>query len=331
MITKRQILADGTQTSSIGLGCMSFTGIYGASDLATSLETLDAARAHGLSFLDTANIYGAGMSEEIIGTYIARYGNPFFIATKAGIARHSGDGSKPFDNSQAHLRAELEGSLRRLGVEVIDLFYVHRREAEREIEEVMHTLLEFKAEGKIRGIGFSEISPTSLRRAAAIGPVDAVQSEYSLWTRSPELGLIQTCAALGVAFVPFSPLGRGMFSDHPPNPKTFRDKDIRVNIPRFQAPHFAQNHAICDRLRNLAQDYGIATATLALAWCLAQERHILPIPGTRTRAHLRECIDAAAYTICDELNDALRELMPIGWALGDRYGPMHWQGVELYS
>ena len=215
---QRQLLSDGTTASAIGLGCMSFAGFYGPTSLDASHRTLARAHERGVDFLDTANVYGNGVSEEVIGSYLKASGQSFKIATKAAIFRDPDTGQRGFNNKPDYLRQELEGSLRRLGVDHVALYYMHRRDPDIPVEDVMGTLLDFKAEGKIGGIGFSEIAPSTLRRACAVGPVDAVQSEYSLWTRYPELGLLQACAELGTAFVPFSPLCRGMMGEGPECP-----------------------------------------------------------------------------------------------------------------
>lgn len=327
---KRQILSDGTHVSEIGLGCWSFAGSYGPTTEAEAHATLDKATDLGVDFLDTANVYGMGISERVIGTYLKANPTRFTIATKAGIWRDPETGHRGFNNKRDYLTAELDGSLSRLGVECVDLYYMHRRDQEVPVEEVMNTLLSFKAAGKIRGIGFSEISPATLRRACAVGPVDAVQSEYSLWTRQPELGMISACKDLGVAFVPFSPLGRGMFADTPPDPSTFERGHFRTGTPRFIEPNFSRNVAQIDRFRALASDLGATPASLALAWCLAQGPHLIPIPGTRSAAHLADCVSAAQIDITEDIRHAIEEVLPRGWAHGDRYSAAQWPGVEGY-
>ena len=327
---KRKLLADGTLASEIGLGCMSFSGFYGATSEKEAHETLAFCLDKGLNFLDTANIYGNGISEKIIGNYIKKTSSKFIIATKGGIARNSQDGRR-FDNRSKYLRSELETSLKRLKRDTVDLFYVHRRDPEVEIENVMETLLTFKSEGKIRGIGFSEISPTSLRRAAAIGQVDAVQSEYSLWTRSPELGLIHACEEVGASFIPFSPLGRGILTDTVPDINAFKDPDIRKNIPRFKKPNFDENLRVITSFKRLAAELNVSTATLALAWVLNQAKHLLPIPGTRSSAHAAQFIHASDFRMTSEICDQIGNVLPIGWAYGDRYSENQWIGVERYA
>ena len=304
---RRKLLTDGTMTSEIGLGCMSFSGFYGATSEKEAHETL-----------------------KIIGNFIKKTSGKFFIATKGGIARNSQDGRR-FDNRPKFLRSELENSLKRLNTDSLDLFYVHRRDPGVEIENVMETLLEFKAEGKIRGVGFSEISPTSLRRAAAIGPVDAVQSEYSLWTRSPELGLIQACKELGASFIPFSPVGRGILTDTVPDINAFKDPDIRKNIPRFRQPNFAENLRKVTAFKRLAADLNVPTATLSLAWVLDQAEHVIPIPGTRSATHAAHFINASDFKMTSEIRDKIDQVLPVGWAYGDRYSENQWIGVERYA
>ena len=325
----RTLGADGPLVSAIGLGCMSFAGFYGEADEETSFATLDAARAAGIDFLDTANVYGAGRSETIIGRWLAA--NPdarVTIATKGGIRRV--DGKRSFDNSRDHLRAELEASLERLGVDRVALYYVHRREAERSIEEVTETLAAFREEGLIGGFGFSEIAPSSLRRAHAVHPVTAVQSEYSLWSREPELGMIQACLELGVAFVPFSPLARGMFSEKPLDVEAFGKGDFRRGTPRFTEPNLAANRAKLDEFRALAADLGHAVPALAMAWVLAQGPHVIPIPGTRSPEHLRQWAGAAEITLDAETLARIDAVLPPGWAHGPRYTDAQRVGVESY-
>lgn len=326
----RQILNSGHQVSEIGLGCWSFAGAYGDTTEAEAHRTLAAARDLGVTFLDTANVYGMGVSERIIGSFLKGHAGDVTIATKAGIWRDPATGKRGFNNKPEYLRGELEGSLKRLGLEAVDLYYIHRRDQDVQIEALMETLLAFKAEGKIRGIGFSEIAPATLRRAAAVGTVDAVQSEYSLWTRQPELGMIQTCKELGVAFVPFSPLGRGMFAQIPPDPRTFEKGHFRTGTPRFTEPNFSKNVHAIDAFRTLAKDLNTTPAALAIAWCLAQDSHLIPIPGTRSAAHLADCISGSSIEMTPDVLAEIEARLPLGWAHGDRYSHAQWVGVEGY-
>ena len=221
-------------------------------------------------------------------------------------------------------------SLERLGVDYVDLFYIHRRDPRFPIEDVMETLLKFKKDGKIGGIGFSEISPSSLRRASEVGLVDAVQSEYSLWTRSAELGLIQTCQELGVSFIPFSPLGRGIFSKIPPDPSSFGELDFRKNNPRFLQPNFSQNLNLLEPFKQLCAEIGVSPSTMAIAWTLNQGDNMLPIPGTRSRGHLVELALGSQFNFTKEISDQIDRLLPIGWAHGERYSDIQWVGIEKF-
>ena len=327
---KRRLLQSGKLVSEIGLGCMSFAGFYGPTDEKEAHNTLNTALDYGIDFLDTANIYGMGVSETMIGNYIKNNGNPFVIATKASISRNPETNERTFDNSSQHLETELNKSLERLGVDNVDLFYIHRRDPRIPIEDVMETLLKFKKEGKIGGIGFSEISPSSLRRASEVGLVDAIQSEYSLWTRSAELGLIQTCQELEVSFIPFSPLGRGIFSTTPPDPSTFGKLDFRKNNPRFLQPNFNENLNLLAPFKQLCAELGISPSTLAIAWTLKQGEHMLPIPGTRSRNHLIELALGSEFELTEEISDQIDHLLPIGWAHGERYSDDQWIGIEKF-
>ena len=326
----RQIRQDGKKVSEVGLGCWSFGGSYGPTTETEAHTTLATALDLGVDFLDTANVYGMGVSEKSIGSFLKGASNRFTIATKAGIARDPETGKRGFNNKAGYLRGELESSLVRLGLEHVDLFYIHRRDQDVEIEELMETLLAFKAEGKIGGIGFSEISPASLRRACAVGPVDAVQSEYSLWTRQPELGMIQTCKDLGVTFVPFSPLGRGMFASKMPDPSTFEKGHFRTGTPRFSEPNFGFNVKKVEGFKALAHDLDTSPVILAIAWCLARGEHLIPIPGTRSADHLKECVAGSSFAMTGDIMKSIEQVLPVGWAYGDRYTRDQWVGVEGY-
>ncbi|HIB45139.1 MAG TPA: aldo/keto reductase [Candidatus Lambdaproteobacteria bacterium] len=324
----RKLGLDGPQVSAIGLGCMSFAGFFGSTDKAESFNCLDAARDHGITFLDTAELYGNGYSEELIGEYQQTRGHRFNIATKGGIVVGGKRGEN--DNSEPALRKALEGSLKRLRVEHVELYYIHRRDWSIEIEDVTETLAKFKDEGKIGGFGFSEIAPSSLYRAHAVHPVTAVQNEYSLWTRYPDLGMLKACAELGVAFVPFSPLARAMLTDTFPDPSGFPDTDFRKNMPRFLEPNFSANCKLISRFRDFARSRGWSTTEAALAWILDQGEHLIPIPGTRSAAHLKEWVGAAEIKLTDEDRTEIERILPVGFAHGDRYSDEQIVGVERY-
>lgn len=325
---QRQLGAGGPMVSAIGLGCLSFGGLFGATNRAESLACLDAAWEAGINFLDVANIYGNGLSEEVIGEWLRSRPHRPVIATKASIV--SGP-NRRVDNSPAHLRAELEGSLKRLGVERVDLFYMHRHEQARPIEEVAETMAALIREGKIGGYGLSEIAPYTLRRAHAVHPVMAVQNEYSLWTRQPDLGLIQACAELGVAFVPFSPLARGVFGDPMLDPDLHDLGPFRCQIPRFSPENWPKNRQKLLEFQALAGRMGHHPSALALAWCLHRGPHLVPIPGTRSADHLKAWAKADEIILTPGDMAAIEAVLPVGWAYGDRYNDEMAASVERFS
>jgi len=330
---KRKLGGKGTMVSPIGIGAMSFSDFYGPTDTEKSHAILAKALDLGIDHIDTSNVYGPGISEERIGSFLAQQGparhDMFKIATKAGINR-SEDGTPHFDNSRQHLEAELDKSLGRLGLDQVELFYVHRRDPERPIEEVTETLAGFVKAGKTRQIGFSEIAPTSLTRAAAVHPVGAVQSEYSLSTRSPELGLVQMTEKLGVSLVAFSPVGRSLLTDAPHTEDRVQTFPFLKNNPRFLEPNLSRNVDATEGFRGLAREMGVKASTLAIAWLLHQGEHILPIPGTRSTEHLLELAKGAEMTLSVSDLEAINKQLPIGWAHGDRYSIAQWIGPEKY-
>lgn len=330
---RRKLGQSGTTVSAIGYGAMSLTDFYGATDDDTADAVLTKAVDLGIDHLDTSNVYGNGLSETRIGAFLKKQGTQagdfFKIATKAGIKPADG-GGLTFDNSPAHLTAELEGSLKRLGVDCVELFYVHRREASRPIEEVAETLAGLVKAGKTRQIGFSEIAPTSLALAHAIHPVGAVQSEYSLSTRYPELGLVQRCADLGASMVAFSPVGRTLLTDRPFDFDGAQHVGFLKNNPRFQEPNLTRNRAATDAFRALAAGMGTKASSLAMAWLLSRGDHVLPIPGTRTADHLTELAAGADLRLSEADLAEIDRVLPLGWAHGDRYTPAQWNGPEKY-
>jgi aryl-alcohol dehydrogenase-like predicted oxidoreductase len=320
----RKLGATGPMVSAIGLGAMSFGGIFGTTDEGESLACLDAMQEVGIDFIDTANIYGMGISETVLGKWLASRKPQVTIATKASFVA---DPDRRIDNSEAHLRAELEKSLKRLGRDHVDLFYIHRREQTRPLQEVIGTLSRLIEEGKIGGYGLSEVAPYTIRAAHAIHPVTAVQNEYSLWTRAPELGVIQACKLLGIAFVPFSPLARGMLGDAPIERP---DDGFRGTNPRFTEPNFSVNQTILNGFRHFAAERGWSTPAAALAWVLQQGDHLIPIPGTRYAKNLRQWAQAVDIRFTPEDWAEIDRLLPPGWAEGDRYGDHQLLAVERY-
>ena len=331
---KRKLGKYGTEVSPIGIGAMSFSNFYGPTNEEESHKILVKALDQGISHIDTANVYGAGASEAAIGSFLAKQGSKrndlFSIATKVGIKGNIQTGKTEFDNSPNYLKKELDDSLRRLGVESIDLYYIHRRDQSRPIEDVTETLASFVKVGKIRSFGFSEIAPSSLRRAASVHHVAAVQSEYSLSVRSPELGLVQTTAELGTALVAFSPLGRSLLTDTPHSADKVEAMDWLSKNPRFKEPNLTFNIEAASKFRDLAAQYGVATATLAIAWLLNKNKHIIPIPGTRSVQHFLEHCHGARLILSQEQMSQIEEVLPVGWAQGDRYSDKQWVGPEKY-
>lgn len=330
----RRLGQAGPEVHPVGVGAMSFAEFYGPTTEENSYAILDLAAELGVNHIDTANVYGMGRSEKAIGAWLKGKGaavrDKLVIATKGAITRDA-EGRRKFDNAPEHLEAELDASLQRLGVDCVDLYYVHRREAERPIEEVAETLGRLVAKGKTKAIGFSEIAPSSLRRAHAVHPVAAVQSEYSLSTRAPELGLVQTCAELGVALVAFSPVGRSLLTDRPIAPEIIPTLPFLSVNPRFLEPNYSANLALTQPFRDLAAEMGMPAASLAIAWTLARGEHVLPIPGTRSTAHFRDLVAGVDLPLSPDDLMAIERVLPVGWCHGDRYSEDQWIGPERFS
>ena len=329
---QRKLGAQGPEVGCIGYGAMSFSDMYGPTNEAESHAILDSCRDLGVTLLDSANIYGMGKSENAIGSYLSA--NPgardeFVISTKATITRDA-DGNRCFDDSAEHLEAELDKSLQRLGVECVDLFYAHRRDLRFTPEETAANLGRLVEKGKTRAIGLSEVAPSTLRRAMTAFPVAAVQSEYSLSTRFPDLGLVQACAELGVAFVAFSPVGRSLLTDNPIPKARIPQLPFLAGNPRFMEPNLSENLRITDKFRALAAQMGTSAAALANAWLLTRGDHVIPIPGTRSVKHLGECVAGADLTLTPEDLERIETVLPVGWAHGDRYSDEQWIGPERY-
>jgi len=329
---KRKLGVNGPEIGAIGYGAMSFSDMYGPTNETESHAILDTCRDKGVTHLDTANVYGMGKSESAIGTYLQA--NPsareeFIIATKATITRDP-DGNRVFDNSAEHLEAELDKSLKRLGVDCVDLFYAHRRDPRLSPEETAINLGRLIEKGKTRAIGLSEVAPSTLRRAMKAYPIAAVQSEYSLSTRFPDLGLVQTCTELGVAMVAFSPVGRSLLTDNPIPSAKIPDLPFLAGNPRFMEPNLTENRRITEGFRTLAAEMGTTAAALANAWLLSRGEHVIPIPGTRSIDHFRECVSGAALALSEVDLERIDAVLPVGWAHGDRYSEAQWIGPERY-
>lgn len=322
--------AQGPAVSQFGLGAMSFAGIYGDATFEQSHVVLNDCRAAGVTHIDTSNVYGNGRSEEILGAWFADTPgarDDMHLATKAGI---TGKAERRFNNDPDYLESCLDASLTRLGIDHVDLFYVHRYDRAHSPEDVAGTLKRLIDSGKTRAVGLSEVAPTTLRRAWSECPIAAVQSEYSLSTRAPELGLVQTCAELDTTLVAFSPVGRAFLTDAPFTFEHGQSMDFTRNNPRFMAPNYAANIAATDAFRALAAEMGCPAAGLAIAWLIAQGDHVLPIPGTKNTDHLAELLRGTEIDLTADDLARIEAVLPVGWAHGDRYTAAQWEGPERY-
>jgi aryl-alcohol dehydrogenase-like predicted oxidoreductase len=317
----RRLGARGPEVSALGLGCMGISQSYGAPDRKSGIATIRRALELGVTFFDTADVYGEGANEEVVGEALRGDRDRVVLATKCGLVPGEDGALNRVDGSPAHIRDACDASLRRLGVRSIDLYYLHRVDPKTPIEESVRALASLVDEGKVRHLGLSEVSPATLRRAHRVHPITAVQSEYSLWTRDPEQGILQACRELGVGFVPFSPLGRGFLTGSVRTLDTLPPTDFRRGLPRFQAGNLERNLALADRLRALAKAKGCTAAQLALAWVLGQGPDIVPIPGTKRPAFLEENVRAADLTVSSAEREALEELFSKAAVSGERYPP----------
>lgn len=312
--------------SSLGLGCMGMSQSYGALDDDESIATVHAAIDAGCTFIDTADVYGEGANEELVGRALAGRRDQVVLATKFGLQWGGAADSMPtaVDGSPAYARRAIDASLQRLGVDHVDLWYLHRKDPAVPIEETVGAMAEQVAAGKVRYLGLSEVSGATVRAAHAVHSISAVQSEWSLWTRDPETGVLPTLRELGVGFVPFSPLGRGFLTGQLRTPDDFEPDDMRRTLPRFTGENFQRNLDLVDKVRDLAAAKGVTPSQLALGWLLAQGDDIAPIPGTKRRKYLTENLGAVDVTFTPEELAELDQAFPADAVTGDRYnaGPM---------
>lgn len=318
----RTLGPNGPRVSAIGLGCMGMSAFYGAHDDNISIKTLHYALDQGITLLDTADMYGPFTNEQLVGKAIAYRRDRVFLSTKFGIVLDPANPmARGVNGRPEYVRQCCEQSLQRLGVDHIDLYYQHRIDPYVPIEETVGAMADLVREGKVRYLGLSEASTQTLERAHNVHPLTALQSEYSLWSREPELSTLSTCERLGIGFVAYSPLGRGFLTGTIQTPEDFAANDFRRNNPRFMGVNFSRNLRLVEKIKQMAREKGCTPAQLALAWLLARNKHIVPIPGTRHCARVDDNLGALLLTLSPQEMTAIDMVFPYNAAAGDRYWP----------
>jgi aryl-alcohol dehydrogenase-like predicted oxidoreductase len=318
---RRKLGTEALEVSALGLGCMGMSEFYGTADEGEAIATIHRALELGIDFLDTADMYGRGANEKLVGKAIRDRRDEVVLATKFGNVR-SDDGSREIRGDAEYVRQACEASLQRLGLDHVDLYYQHRVDSRVPIEETVGAMAELVEAGKVRYLGLSEASPETIRRAHAVHPISALQSEYSLWTRDPEDGPLATCRELGIGFVAYSPLGRGFLTGHILSPADLEEGDFRRNNPRFQGENFQRNLDLVARVEEIADEKGRTPGQIALAWLLSRGDDVVPIPGTKRVRYLEENAEAADVELSDEELERLEQAFPLGAAAGERYPDM---------
>jgi aryl-alcohol dehydrogenase-like predicted oxidoreductase len=319
MVEKRRLGRDGPEVSAIGLGCMGMSEFYGSTDDDESIATIRHALDRGVNFLDTADMYGVGRNEALVGRAVAGRRDDAFIATKFGNVRGADGSFQGVCGRPDYVRSACEASLERLNVDTIDLYYQHRVDPDVAIEETVGAMAELVREGKVRFLGLSEAAPATIRRAHKIHPIAALQTEYSLWSRDPEAEILPTVRELGIGYVAYSPLGRGFLTGQIKRPEDFPEDDFRRFHPRFTGGNFEKNIALVREIEGLAAEKHVTAAQLALAWVLAQGKDVVPIPGTKRRSWLDENIGALEVRLNEEELARIDAILPPGAASGPRY------------